>query len=404
MKELNLNDESEELDEVKINKKPLIDFAKLNKYFLIPFICPIFCMLTNYFYEKLEETKSIKEEIVINLLYNDLSSILGGLIYFISYFRQKTDKRKEFNNLNNDNKNNNINIEYIYNETSFNNSNKFMILEVILALLSKIRYFLIYYYCEKNIFNERLYYMFYMPLFSKLILKENIYKHQCLSLMISIIGMILVIIPTCIILEKDDILPNLINLFNGGINPLFLVIIKYMYNVYYISPLYTGIVYGIISLIFTMLGYIIYSLIKYHDLSFFNNIFDFEEVENYSYIIFLYIITFLFLIILQSLTFLSLIYFSPVLIIVTEIISPMLLWTVKTIEKGEWESIYIFYPIGYIILLISSLIFNEIIILNFYGFNNNTNKYVKQRMNKEISELQILDNDIYSDSNLDDEN
>ena len=246
--------------------------------------------------------------------------------------------------------------------------------------------------------------MFYIPLFSKLILKENIYKHQCLSLVISIIGMILVIIPTCIILEKDDILPNLINLFKAGIFPLFLVIIKYMYNVYYISPLYTGIVYGIISLIFTMIGYIIYSLIKYHDLSFFNNIFDFEEVENYSYIIFLYIITFLFLIILQSLTFLSLIYFSPVLIIVTEIISPMLLWTVKTIEKGEWESIYIFYPIGYIILLISSLIFNEIIILNFYGFNNNTNKYVKQRMNKEISELQILDNDIYSDSNLDDEN
>ena len=74
-------------------------------------------------------------------------------------------------------------------------------------------------------------------------------------------------------------------------------------------------------------------------------------------------------------------------------------------SENNWKKrIYIFYPIGYIILLISSLIFNEIIILNFYGFNNNTNKYVKQRMNKEISELQILDNDIYSDSNLDDEN
>ncbi len=146
MKELNLNDEDEKLNELKINKKPLIDFAKLNKYFLIPFICPIFCMLTNYFNDKLEETKSIKEEIFINLLYHELSSLLGGLIYFISYFRQKTDKIKEFNNLNNDNKNNNANIEHIYNEPSFNNSNKFMIFEVILALLSISRYFLLYHY------------------------------------------------------------------------------------------------------------------------------------------------------------------------------------------------------------------------------------------------------------------
>ena len=34
----------------KKHKKSLISFAKLNKYFLIPFLAPVFCMLANFFY------------------------------------------------------------------------------------------------------------------------------------------------------------------------------------------------------------------------------------------------------------------------------------------------------------------------------------------------------------------
>ena len=54
--------------------------------------------------------------------------------------------------------------------------------------------------------------MLSIPLFSKLILKENLYKHQYLSLMISIIGWILLNIPIFLKLKKEDILDNFLNL------------------------------------------------------------------------------------------------------------------------------------------------------------------------------------------------
>ena len=56
------------------------------------------------------------------------------------------------------------------------------------------------------------------------------------------------------------------------------------------------------------------------------------------------------------------------------------------------------YPIGYIIVLFSSLVYNEIIILNFYGLSQNTKKFVDQRMIKEISEMnKLMNNDDLQD-------
>ena len=47
------------INEILNNKKPLIIFAKLNKYFLFPFLSPIFCMLANYFLDKIKQSKTM---------------------------------------------------------------------------------------------------------------------------------------------------------------------------------------------------------------------------------------------------------------------------------------------------------------------------------------------------------
>ena len=49
-------------------------------------------------------------------------------------------------------------------------------------------------------------------------------------------------------------------------------------------------------------------------------------------------------------------------------------------------------PIGYIIILFSSLIYNEIIVLNFYGLSENTKKLVKQRVQQEVLEFNDITN------------
>ena len=65
----------------------------------------------------------------------------------------------------------------------------------------------------------------------------------------------------------------------------------------------------------------------------------------------------------------------------------------------------ILYPIGSVIVLLSSLIYNEIIILNFCGLDKNTKIIVEYRQNEESIELNnIKDNIILEDlKSLDDD-
>ena len=229
---------------------------------------------------------------------------------------------------------------------------------------------------------QRIYYMFFFPLFSKYILKENIYKHQYLSLFICLIGSILIVITVCFKLTKDDVSPNILNFFSGIIYPLFIVLIKYLSNVYYISHFKISLLSGLISIIFLFIGFIIYSLIEYHDLSYFNDSFDFSLVENKSEIIIYIILCFIFTTGFVLFMMLVISFFSPILLMVTDIITPFIYWIIKSFEEGAFMPEVVTYPIGYIILLFVSLIYNEIIILNFWGLSNNTKKFVKQRIKK----------------------
>ena len=135
------------------------------------------------------------------------------------------------------------------------------------------------------------------------------------------------------------------------------------------------------------LFFIIYSLIKYHDLSYFNDCFDFSKVEDKVKIIIYFILSFIFDTCLKIFVLLSLIYFSPILLLITNILIPILSWIEELIEKGQSMPTVIIYPIGYTIILFATLMYNEIIILNFCGLNKNTKKFVEQRQNKESIEL-----------------
>ena len=90
---------------------------------------------------------------------------------------------------------------------------------------------------------------------------------------------------------------------------------------------------------------------------------------------------------------------------VTDIISPMLLWIVTTIEDGPIMPDIIVCPIGYFISLLSSLIYNEIIIFNFCGLNENTKKFIEERQNIETKKLSKDEDNIkydnFTDNDLD---
>ena len=91
-------DQNDELTEKENKNEPLISFAKLNKYFLIPLSYPIFFFVSSILDETIAENNVFKNPELITTIIYDVSIILAGLFYFISYFRPKKNMKKESNN------------------------------------------------------------------------------------------------------------------------------------------------------------------------------------------------------------------------------------------------------------------------------------------------------------------
>ena len=372
--------------------KNFITFAKINKYFLIPFLCPVFCMISNYFLLLLGDTKVIINSKFFIPVYVEFTYAAAGLLYYISYFKDKINEVKEDIIYREERPSNSI--KYIYNEGYKKTSLKEWILIITLGFL--ISLFEILSACSEsdNLFEERLYFLFFIPLFSKFILKDDIFKHQYLSLIIAVVGLVLLFIPVCTRIQKEDILPNVLQFLAGIAYSLFLVLIKHITHVYYISPFQLSLFFGLISVGFTAVGFFLYSLITYHDLSFFKDTLDFSDSDRNLPGILLLIGCFITATTFQVLTLLVIFYFSPILLMVTDIISPMLLW-VAVIYKEEKELIeYILFPIGYVIVLFSALIYNEIIIFNFCDLGKDTKKFVEQRLTEESTDIRKTENDL----------
>ena len=240
---------------------------------------------------------------------------------------------------------------------------------------------------NKNVFEPRLYYFLLLPFFSKIILKSELFRHQILSLFISIIGIIFLFIPISFYFVKSDIIFNILEIISSIAGSFVLVMVKHLTHKYFLSPYFCLLFIGLFSLIILLFGFIIYYSI--------NNLEEFKEnFYNESPTSVIYLISiFIFGLNLIVLSYLVIFYFSPTLLMVTDIINPIINWIISLFqnEKEYKTFVFIFNIIGYSILLFSSLIFNEIIILNFFGLNRNTKTFIEKRQIEELTS--IIDND-----------
>ena len=379
--------EEENENEIKTKKDCLFSFAKLNKYFIIPFVCPIISMACNYLINEIIDVIGFENREFLLISYVEITYIGGGVVYFISWIRRKTEETRDKANIYKDKERSASSITYIYNEgPKVNQITIFGIIffiSVIIALFTVCDIYAINY----NIFEERLYFLFFTCIFSKLILKDDIFRHQILSLIIASFGLILLFIPVTPVITKDDIIINIcIFILSIGYS-LFLVLVKYLMMKYFVSPYLCTLIIGIFSTLLNIIGFIGYSLIKKGNLSIITDSFQFKDVSNKIKISIYFSILFIIASILQTLSNLVIYYFTPTLLMVTDSIGPMLFWMAYELPKGEKKINIIFKFLGYFISLLSTLIYNEIIILNFCGFNENTKKYIEKRQNKELISL-----------------
>ena len=395
----------EEDEEIKNKKEHLLSFAKINKYYLLPFLAPIFCMLGNYFIHLLNKNNKNKDnklEFTFSIFIN-LTYISGGLLYFISFIRTKTEESKDKAIVYKERKT----INLIYNEDKPKKSKiKIFFILIFISLLLTIYIFVYTISLGKTVFEKRLYYLFFISIFSKLILKNQIYWHQILSLSLSFIGLIILFFPVYLKIEKKDILINIYNIASAICYSLFLVLVKNLTHNYYLSPLLCLLLVGCISLILTIIGIIIFSLIKNNNFSEIIQNFQNSENKNEMYFYIYASLSFIFSILLQIFSFLVIYYFSPILLVVTDIISPMLTWVILSLEEGETYYNIIFNSIGYFFELLSAFIYNEIIICNFCELNKYTKKCIVERQTAELNLLRITENgnniDNYNNENEND--
>lgn len=145
-------------------------------------------MIGNYFIYKIFHDDDIKgvnnKEFLLSVLIC-MSYIGGGLLYFISSLRIITEETRNEANKYRQRESSISSIKYIYNDGL--KKNKYLIFGIIfimsISLISSEICSL--HSLEKNVFEERLYFLFFISLFSKIILKDNIFKHQILSLFIA---------------------------------------------------------------------------------------------------------------------------------------------------------------------------------------------------------------------------
>ena len=87
---------------------------------------------------------------------------------------------------------------------------------------------------------------------------------------------------------------------------------------------------------------------------------------------------------------------------VTAIISPLFLWIAKAIILQYASTMeIIFNPIGYLIALFSTFIYNELIIFNCCGLNKNTKKFVNKRILAELKEIHKIEMNPISETDND---
>ena len=246
------------------------------------------------------------------------------------------------------------------------------------------------------------YIIFFYILFSRIILHIRIYNHQMLSII-----MIIICIPILLLFyftndeqkDKSLLFSSFFLFFTSSLYSLFDILEKRYYIKYMDSPYHFMFIIGFISLCI-LIPYEILTLFLFGENTNFNGIF-YQIKNNYNKYSYLYPLLFLgdilvsfFWVAGMNLTFYFL---QPCHFIISESLSQIISTFITGSIQKYSTNIKIIIYILYVIIIIATLIYNEIIIINIGNLSVNTKKKIISRelLEKEYLSWKIIDNDLY---------
>jgi len=397
-----------------VEKEPLFSCYFCSKFNISLIILPIsfvsirFLHDKMYFFQRPEKSFKIFKYNLPYLFYLYLPKLFSIILFFITKWKTRNEGtslvRTSVAAKN-------------YHILKISEYGKKMILFLFLVGLLEVLYdnidSLIYYYIMnadvKWLIEKKTINILFVPIFSYFILDNVLYKHHSLGLVLGLIGGI--IVNACRFFLGfsllDDIFCHILNIFLSSFYSLALVLIKYIMKKYillspYLLLFYDGVVCIFISILLTLLEYFIVPKLPETEKNYEKNYkFDFFK-ENFSEIITIFkdqdikfYRLFFISMILSFCYYISNIYilyhYSPYLNIFFELILPIDSDILDYIFFAKEEDHLLndilkricYQTIGYIFLILGALILNEIIVLNFLGFNSNTFLNIAKRSEKD---------------------
>ena len=370
----------------------LIELSEFNLKLLIPLIFPIFKRIEDY-----SKKAYIKED---NQLFKTFRYFLSYIFAFIPFLIIKFRTK----NANEKNKILEINKKDTNSTRNFTITNSIVILKEKKIQLRKLKSFLfLFSLCILGLFCYFYRFLFEITEFaeekqsigiffeiadyvvlSRFILKQKLYKHNFVSAgIISAILMILFIISFPYI-ETKYIFRSFAYYFFFSLcfGSYDILGKRYMIN-FFVSPYYLMFIIGSINVILM----IIYELFAYFlnpDVSgiiigFKNNV---DNIGKF----FLFILDIFLEGIWNLGIWLTVYYLTPCHYFISEYISEYVYYMISALEslEGFYSKINIaIFSISYFINFFCCLVFNEVIILNFFGLDFNTKKRIEQRIREE---------------------
>ena len=377
------------------NKCPkLFAFKYWSKLHFIALAVPLFCMLTTYiqkdelkYYNKiLEEKKNISKIKEFPYFFNIfVSKILSIFLVLISKQISKDKGSKDLTQVETKAKRR---YHLDVNNASRKLKAAFLVIGIsILELIFKIEGYLTI--GKPNYIELKLGFILLVPLLSIFILKKQLYKHHYLCFGICIIAFILVCISITFYDKKPTPLEQLRHLAFSIPLGLAFVLIKYLYENSFLNAFSFLFYDGILCVIFPFLTISFVTIFKGKD-------YFYDNLEGIALLFDKEILAKFFLVVVFSFGYhltnaLTIYIFNPSLMVMTDILSPIFRWVIEVFIDEEYNEkrfifIAVFKGLGFLLIIFSAVIFNELLILYFWGFDNNIEANIRKRAKNEFLE------------------